>query len=353
MKKNLLYALALACSLGFATSCSDDDEPVPSLDVNATYSGESLDLTYSGEKLLGKVVTFNSNYGEPATLELRGELDLSSLLPSTKETPVVSMAPGVIPGEVTTTIANVPLTLDGTKYVFEGTDSQNGRTATYKGSVEKGKLTLSIENEMPDNEMLGTWNLGSTSVLSLVWNSDKGILLPGSSEEWPTSSLAQLVPMMVDPMIKGALKTISLNKDGNIVANYLKSGSWVDSPLNIAYYYMKDDKMYVQLNIQVMLAVINQTKADGGMGDIAQFLPLLSEGVPVSYKVEGNKARVTLEKDILLPVLSFILSNDAITELILSKVPSDMQALVGALLPQFPEVLKATKDMSVSLNLEK
>ena len=65
---------------------------------------------------------------------------------------IPNLVPGVIPGEITTTISNVPLTLSGEKYTFEGTDSGNGREVKYTGSVEKDKLVLSLRrrNDRPE-----------------------------------------------------------------------------------------------------------------------------------------------------------------------------------------------------------
>lgn len=358
MKRNLLYAFTMLCSLSLmTTSCSKDDEPTVEegkvLDVNASYKGESLDLTYSESVLPGKVITFNTTDGKTATLEMKGEFDLTSLIPTKADMPVMNLAPGVIPGEVTTTISNVALTLDGETYKFEGTDSQNGRTTEYKGQVEKGKLTLAINNVMPESKIQGTWNLADAQIVNIVWNSDKGILLPGSTEEWPVENLVQIISMALDKPIKAALNTISFNNDGNIVADYNKDGEKKVSPLNIANYYMKDDKMYVQMNIAMLLTVINQTKAGFDMGAIAQFLPLLSEGVPLTCSVDGSNATITLEKDIIVPLLSFVLTNETISGLILKSIPENVKPMVEALLPQLTEVLSSTTEMKVSLNLKK
>lgn len=361
MKRNLLYAFTMLCSLSLmTTSCSKDDEPTVEegkvLDVNASYKGESLDLTYSESVLPGKVITFNTTDGKTATLEMKGEFDLTSLIPTKADMPVMNLAPGVIPGEVTTTISNVALTLDGETYKFEGTDSQNGRTTEYKGQVEKGKLTLAINNVMPESKIQGTWNLADAQIVNIVWNSEKDIMIPnpqGGMQSLPVSFIAQFVSGILDQQIKPVLNTISFNNDGNIVADYNKDGEKKVSPLNIANYYMKDDKMYVQMNIAMLLTVINQTKAGFDMGAIAQFLPLLSEGVPLTCSVDGSNATITLEKDIIVPLLSFVLTNETISGLILKSIPENVKPMVEALLPQLTEVLSSTTEMKVSLNLKK
>lgn len=354
----------MLCSLSLmTTSCSKDDEPTVEegkvLDVNASYKGESLDLTYSESVLPGKVITFNTTDGKTATLEMKGEFDLTSLIPTKADMPVMNLAPGVIPGEVTTTISNVALTLDGETYKFEGTDSQNGRTTEYKGQVEKGKLTLAINNVMPESKIQGTWNLADAQVLTLVWNSDKNIMIPDFTgatqgmQEIPVSALSMILPTLIDQPIKAALNTISFNNDGNIVADYNKNGEKKVSPLNIANYYMKDGKMYVQMNITMLLAVINQTKADFDISSITQFLPLLSEGIPLTYSVDGSNASITMEKELLIPILSFVVTNETVSGLIINSVPAEMKSIAELVLPQLPEILSNTTEMKVSLNLKK
>ena len=373
MKKKVFLAAALSCALCFGyVSCGDDENnnvtpPVDNptdpevLDVNATYSENTLTLTYSGSEMSGKSVAFNTTDGKTATLTLEGDFDISGLLSgvltanSTKADLITSLSPGVFPGELKTTISNVTLTKDGDKYTFEGSDSQNGRTAEYSGEVQNGKLTLNIDNVvMPEDELQGTWNLNTTQVLSMTWESTSGISVPELGLEMTTQQLSAMVPMLVNTMITEALQSISFANDGNIVANYLKDGAWVDSPLNIAQYYMKDGQMYVQLNVAMLMNVI-QTKADAAstIADIAQFLPYLSEGVPVKYSVEGNNAQVYVDKDLLLPILSFVAGNETIANAILSAVPAEYQELAQALLPQIVNVINTTSEISVGLNLQK
>lgn len=174
MKKNFLYLFAVLCTLSFFTACGDDDDPTPNptpdpdptpeqpavLDVNAAYSATTLDLTYSDSPLLGKEVTFKTEDGKTATITMAGTFDMSiigGLLSSKTEVATPSMAPGVILGEVSTTLSNVALTLSGEKYTFEGEyTGQSGVKATYSSEVTKGKLTMGIKATMPANDLVGT-----------------------------------------------------------------------------------------------------------------------------------------------------------------------------------------------------
>ena len=140
MKKSFLYLFTMLCALSFFTACDDDDSKDPNgLDVNTTYSGDKLDLKNGNLALLGKEIIFDTQNGKTATITMRGWADyLVELLGlfSKSSAPFLEVAPGVIPGETYTTLSNVPLTLSGEKYTFEGTDSSNGREFKYSGSVE-------------------------------------------------------------------------------------------------------------------------------------------------------------------------------------------------------------------------
>ena len=78
MKKSFLYLFTVLCTLNMFTACSDDDSKDPNgLEVNATYSGENLDLKYSDVALLGKEISFETKDGKKATLPMKGTFDMS------------------------------------------------------------------------------------------------------------------------------------------------------------------------------------------------------------------------------------------------------------------------------------
>ena len=110
-KKNLLFLFMMLCTMSLFTGCSDDDEDgVKIVDgVNATFSGETLQLTYSETELLGKEVTFDTKDGKTATIVMKGKFDMGAIGGiigggSKANQPVVELASGVIPGEVKTLI---------------------------------------------------------------------------------------------------------------------------------------------------------------------------------------------------------------------------------------------------------
>ena len=236
MKKSFLYLFTVLCTLNMFTACSDDDDSKDpnGLEVNATYSGENLDLKYSNVALLGKEISFETKDGKTATLTMKGTFDMSVINGlingGSKSALIPNLVPGVIPGEITTTISNVPLTLSGEKYTFEGTDSGNGREVKYTGSVEKDKLVLSLNVTMPKNDLTGNWKLAAQP-LNLVWSAGdatidlSGLGISGISGPIPVSMAAPMIGQFVGPMLPQVLESISYGEDGNITARYMKKGA--------------------------------------------------------------------------------------------------------------------------------
>ncbi len=370
MKKSFLYLFTVLCTLNMFTACSDDDSKDPNgLEVNATYSGENLDLRYSDVALLGKEISFETKDGKTATLTMKGTFDMSVIggliNGGSKSALIPNLVPGVIPGEITTTISNVPLTLSGEKYTFEGTDSGNGREVKYTGSVEKDKLVLSLNVTMPKNDLTGNWNLAAQP-LNLVWSAGDATIdlsgfsdIPELSRPIPVSMAAPKIGELAGGVLRRVLESISYGEDGNITARYMKKdvSEWQSSPLNLAQYYIKNNKLYVQLNIAQILATVeaNKSKADIGSNEILKLLeaikliaPYLSDGVPLSYSVSNGTAQVTLGYDVLGKLFA-LLTDEDLSGLILGKLPDNIKAVMA----QIPGILEKTDDVNVTLILQK
>ena len=157
----------------------------------------------------------------------------------------------------------------------------------------------------------------------------------------------------------GTLESITYQADGNIVASYKKAGasSWAESPINLAQYYIKDKKVYVQLNIDNIIALVqaNKSKADAtaGLTDILTFVaPLLSQGVPLNYSVNNGVAQITAGSDLLLPLLKMATS-ETLYPLIQKMIPDKTPEMYMDIIAQIPGIVATTSEASVTLNLIK
>lgn len=390
MKKNLLYLFALICSMSLFTACSDDDEKFPTDEVNMTFTSTDADnqlaLTYSGEPMLGKSVTFNTTDGKTATIVLKG-----AGLSLTKSTATPSLTnPGIIPGETTTTLNVNLMPVGETGYTFEGKDESNNRTVEYKGAVEKGKLTLALNVKMTNN-LIGTWNLypydpfGSVGPLRLKWESTKkfGLDLFGFGTITELHPGELLTFMSAPALINGELnlqeaisalfKNVTFRTDGNIEATYseaanLASPVWVKSPLNIAQYYVQNNKIYLLLNIDAIIAkiVVNRASTKMDITDILpqlmELIPMISNGIPLGYTIGTDGALgVYIEKDLGLKLVNMflpLLQDEETIAAIMESVNSDpsFAAFAGVteeILKQLPEVVAGTTNMELGLNFVK
>lgn len=384
MKKNFLCLFTVLCTLSFFTACGDDDDPIPTptpdpeptpeqvLDVNATYSEDKLALKYGDSDLLGKEVSFATEDGKTATITMKGTMDLAALMAMfSKADQEMFMAPGVIPGEVKTTLSDVKLTLSGEKYTFEGEyTGASGVKASYSGEVQKDKLTMAVKATMPSNDLVGTWALApfaptadpASMPIVFNWETSTPIMIDGSligmdaaEMPIPVNQLLQFLNAgKVSPLLVGALQSVTYQEDGNIVASYKKAGAtdWETSPINLAQYYIADGKMYVQLNITQIIALVQSTKADGGLSGITQLLPLLSSGVPLDYTIANGVAQISAGKDLLLPILG-MMTDETIGGMIMGAIPENMKPLAQGIVAQLPGILATTTDVSSTLILVK
>ncbi|WP_195372890.1 MULTISPECIES: DUF4925 domain-containing protein [Parabacteroides] len=372
MKKNLLYLFTVLCTLSFFTACSDDDdEKNPNvLDVNTAYSGDKLDLKYSDSPLLGKEITFDTKDGKTATITMKGLSSLGDLLDqlmpkSTAAAP--AMAPGVIPGEVTTTISNVPLILSGEKYTFEGEYTGTaGVKATYSGEVQKDKLTMSVKATMPANDLVGTWTLAPMNPttgsypMAIVWKAETPLKIDANmmNPNIPAGTIIDVkvedllaemdVNTMVSGLLGGVLQSITYKEDGNIVASYKKASAsdWATSPINLAQYYIANGKMYVQLNIAQIMDLVASSKSD--YNPLTGLMTYLSAGVPLSYSIANGTAQIKAEKELLLPLMG-MMTAEPFSRIIAGVIPEAYQGLMA----QLPGILATTTDVNATLYLIK
>lgn len=393
MKKILINLLLFLCPIILFNSCQEEKEtphlPVETINGEFKSSDENnkLELTYSGSEMIGKCVAFNSaDNGKTATLTLKGENILGDEYPLS----------GVIPGEETTTL-NVDLVIvDENSYSFEGKDEKSERVIDYKGTVEAGKLKMDL-NVAFNNEFVNTaWTLDLVSEevdpvtylpvtmpIYFDWKSEAKIAIVPGVLEFDTQTILGLVftalPIIQDgtftiqAALNASLKGIEFRADGNIVAEYsesedLTSPEWEKLEINIAQYYIKDNKMYVVLNVAaIMESLENMTKADPNLEPalpgIMALVPMLSSGLPLAYTQEVDGLKLYLDTDflvnkilkaIVLPLIQDEKNIEYITEMLESD--PDMADLVGLVLPaleSMPAVINGTSVFNLGLSFHK
>lgn len=403
MKKNLFYYLfAVICTIGLFTSCSDDDEKVVNPIPQTTFNSENgLQLTYNGAPLLGKKVTFTPDATEAtkATLRLEGEFDLAGILKGQRSNMTSPTGPGVFPGSPVTTLS-VDLSINGNQCTFSGVSETEYCTFSYAGKVTAGTMDLSFTDVTLKNTALAgtvwkptplanTEDGGMDEPIHFVWKfgTKAAIEIFGhpSEEEIEINDLLLLAlrfPLFddgsgdrvsVEQMLCSVLKDVTLGADGNIVATYMDAANggteWVTSPSNMAQYVVTgDNQLLLFLNPQAIMANVDNVEKSVRTVDvgailqqaIAELYPMLINGVPLTYTKEGNRMKVFLGTDLLLPLMKNIVAplfeDEEFLNMVIEAMKSDPQfgGMAGMMVPTLkllPEIIKNTTQLEIGLDL--
>ena len=401
MKKNLFYYLfAVICTIGLFTSCSDDDEKVVNPIPQTTFNSENgLQLTYNGAPLLGKKVTFTPDATEAtkATLRLEGEFDLAGILKGQRSNMTSPTGPGVFPGSPVTTLS-VDLSINGNQCTFSGVSETEYCTFSYAGKVTAGTMDLSFTNVTLKNTALAgtvwkptplanTEDGGMDEPIHFVWKSGTkaAIEIFGHPSEIEINDLLLLAlrfPLFddgsgdrvsVEQMLCSVLKDVTLGADGNIVATYMDAANggteWVTSPSNMAQYVVTgDNQLLLFLNPQAIMANVDNVEKSVRTVDvgailqqaIAELYPMLINGVPLTYTKEGNRMKVFLGTDLLLPLMKNIVAplfeDEEFLNMVIEAMKSDPQfgGMAGMMVPTLkllPEIIKNTTQLEIGLDL--
>lgn len=396
MKKNLFYYLfAVICTIGLFTSCSDDDEKVVNPIPQTTFNSENgLQLTYNGAPLLGKKVTFTPDATEAtkATLRLEGEFDLAGILKGQRSNMTSPTGPGVFPGSPVTTLS-VDLSINGNQCTFSGVSETEYCTFSYAGKVTAGTMDLSFTDVTLKNTALAgtvwkptplanTEDGGMDEPIHFVWKSVEIFGHPSEIEINDLLLLALRFPLFddgsgdrvsVEQMLCSVLKDVTLGADGNIVATYMDAANggteWVTSPSNMAQYVVTgDNQLLLFLNPQAIMANVDNVEKSVRTVDvgailqqaIAELYPMLINGVPLTYTKEGNRMKVFLGTDLLLPLMKNIVAplfeDEEFLNMVIEAMKSDPQfgGMAGMMVPTLkllPEIIKNTTQLEIGLDL--
>lgn len=403
MKKNLFYYLfAVICTIGLFTSCSDDDEKVVNPIPQTTFNSENgLQLTYNGAPLLGKKVTFTPDATEAtkATLRLEGEFDLTGILKGQRSNMTSPTGPGVFPGSPVTTLS-VDLSINGNQCTFSGVSETEYCTFSYAGKVTAGTMDLSFTDVTLKNTALAgtvwkptplanTEDGGMDEPIHFVWKSGTKAaieIFPGHPSEIEINDLLLLAlrfPLFddgsgdrvsVEQMLCSVLKDVTLGADGNIVATYMDAANggteWVTSPSNMAQYVVTgDNQLLLFLNPQAIMANVDNVEKSVRTVDvgailqqaIAELYPMLINGVPLTYTKEGNRMKVFLGTDLLLPLMKNIVAplfeDEEFLNMVIEAMKSDPQfggmggKMMVPTLKLLPEIIKNTTQLEIGLDL--
>ena len=348
--------------------------------------------------LTGKKVTFSATNGN------NGKLLLNN----------------IIPGENETTISNVEVK----NSEFSGTATTTYANVEYAGSVKEKVMTLKLTVVMNDpNGWAKTYSLADYTTGPLEYNGyeNPNAVLAGagyvnyvcvtSSSDYGTSYGAMFRGLF-GILLPQVLNSVTLGTDGTITAKYIKEGkiefktdwifqsptkevvealiptsNWLDAPKHLAYWFHKDGKLYMKLDLGNIIGQAMGSNADG-MSEIittvltsepAQLKQLLAgllkvseipvsdetiallqdwavNGIPMSTKTENGHTYIYLDKNAFDPIMKMRDDSSDFLNLwnMLSTagiIPPDA-AMAGMLLPAISNNWDATEAFDLGLDLK-
>lgn len=339
MKKNLFFVFTMLCALSFFTACSDDDDNKTDdgwKAISATYTAETLKLTMGGTEVADQSVKVDASSAEQATITLAN----------------------LIPGEAEVKI-EAKMVKTGESYALEGSNTNDLRTVSAKGTVEAGVLTLDATLKITA-PIAGTWKLAEiakdesetfvSGPVSMVWEAAEGTMLGFL----PVTSIPNIAEGFGSIALVQVLQSVTFQEDGQIVASISKAGKpvtpvWETSEPGYASYNVTDKQILVFLDIT---KIMGSLKSKAAIDPLEQIMALLQNGIPVNYEIasDGKSARVYIDKALvsqiapLLPTLAELIGDDAL---------NGMGQLVKSILKAFPEAMEKTTKFEVGLKLIK
>lgn len=342
MKKNLFFVFTMLCALSFFTACSDDDDNKTDdgwKAISATYTAETLKLTMGGTEVADQSVKVDASSAEQATITLAN----------------------LIPGEAEVKI-EAKMVKTGESYALEGSNTNDLRTVSAKGTVGAGVLTLDATLKITA-PIAGTWKLAEiakdesetfvSGPVSMVWEAAEGTMLGFL----PVTSIPNIAEGFGSIALVQVLQSVTFQEDGQIVASISKAGVdlskpvtpvWETSEPGYASYNVTDKQILVFLDIT---KIMGSLKSKAAIDPLEQIMALLQNGIPVNYEIASDGVtRVYIDKALvsqiapLLPTLAELIGDDAL---------NGMGQLVKSILKAFPEAMEKTTKFEVGLKLIK
>ena len=296
--RNLRKLFCIACTVFFFTACEEtyNDKLFWPGEISQEYGSYikpyTLDLTYSGEKLIGKTISFKTEDSETGTLTLND----------------------VIPGEASTPINGIKLYENEEKgnYTFNGTNiTMGGATVKYSGSITPKAMKLDVNVTMPQNRWNKSYDLSNftkgkkmtigTSGGEYVWKETNEILTGAFYVHMDDVELTQagsqlflrmkLIQNALCYFIPQLLQTITLQPDGNIIANYTTSPVYIGKvPIN----EIDPDKDVATIAMFVMKFMIGTMSATDINSALANRTWATSPINLLTWSVNNGKLKINL-----------------------------------------------------------
>lgn len=396
MKKKIFLFVAAAMSILSVTSCKSDDNENSQI-VDASFFNETLQVTYNGVPVIGKNahLRFDKAHGGEGTLNVYSAIDMASVASDNQSS--VLNGPGVLPGTPVLTIP-VNVVKEGDNFSFATSGSTDYVDYELDGEINGSVLSLDFSNVSLKNKALAGKSYkpaslqtdydGVTGSVYVNWQSSaKFDIGAGAENGFPAQTfLSALVlnsafipmgdtQMSVYDIACSLLKNVTFTADGNITGKYVDMATNQETaiPVGIAQYVVTSaGEIKLFLNPEMIIASAMGARSESGdqsyeldttpliVYAMDTFLPMLSEGIPVEYKVDNGMTSFYLPSSILLPLAKgplYDLTSDPNFVPFVEESMKGMEGMeffMGMIRPaiaSLPSVLEGTTELELGLNL--
>ncbi|WP_418698544.1 DUF4925 domain-containing protein [Bacteroides sp.] len=307
MKKNLFYLFALICSVSLFTACSSDDDPNWKQIPTTPIEGADATFTVNGNSATG-TVKFTP---QSAT---QGQVELNNVFPGYSTVIVDVMMEEQADGSFNFSgekgLSNPSMGLTRSTDVAPAI-----MNVTVKGNVTlAGKASVTATSALTETAMgglAGSWNLLGkidTDQYVSVINSSPFFLrwVPLDEKALSGAQTSTVGSLLVSKILAEVLNQVTFHTDGNITAKFyselpfdaetaqawimgniftpdinVSHTDWNTSPKNMAFWYVRDSKLYIVPNIAAIMKQVSGGEA--GDLDMAAILQMLSQlGIDVT-----------------------------------------------------------------------
>lgn len=419
MKKSFVYLFALISATVLFTACSDDEEAWQQI-PQAEITGDNATLIVNGETSSTGSVQLEVKNGSEAVLTLK------EVIPGYKEVAVdVALQQQADNSFLFTGKAGLsdPPSMLGTT---RATAKEVIINLLVSGNITvDGKVAVTTTTELTSaaqGGLTGSWKLGDfkmdleefvllTSPAYLKWQAT-------DNSAYTASTISNMVSLMTSSLLAEYLNEVTFNADGNITAKYGDklppvedfgeltvlewlvntpnitedmtivplTTTWKDSPKNLAFWYVKDELLYVVPNIKNIMAQAGageeggeETGEETGSLDIVTILQQLGEmgidvsdpnvqallpqvmgwmstGIPLRYDVsDGGSLNVYVDQAMTDPFMKVIKGLlPALDEKIPEEYAGLLQFVLGiSKLSDLSKVWDDTTDFNLGIGLKK
>lgn len=365
MKKISTLLIGIVCITGLTTSCSEDYPGPDPVEVTANYSNKfsnpnpNLALTYSGENMIGKSVDFSTVKGETANITLYDIIPGEAVLKlvnvpifgdetsysfsgngTGNETSSTFNYEGrVVKGKLTLNLTNITMANAGTwakKYTISSISygkgkniERNKETGLYEWVESDNRITTAPlytdmdvadwNNEEVQNVFLyanitgGVRGIGSYFVAQLL----NGITLEADGNiqaEYTTDELylgemkaSEATTQDIISFIVGKLFSNTTQEDIDKVTTDIQR-KYTPSSRGLAYWYMKNDHLYVKLDIA---AIITQAMQDQGKFVDKNLISTLTDAILASNPAQLQQLLLKVNEQLNNSLISMVAQMDS------------------------------------------